>query len=55
MSPSMKLHACWVNLLKNQIVQKKLNCKILKERITKQKTHFLPFGKKKNVKWVQIF
>ncbi len=39
MSPSMKVHVHWMNLMKNQIIQKFQSFEILKERVTKQKTH----------------
>jgi hypothetical protein len=41
MSPSMKIHVHWMNLMKNQIIQKFQSLEILKERATKQRTHFL--------------
>jgi len=41
MPPFMKVHVHWMNLMKNQIIQKFQNLKILKERATRQKTHFL--------------
>jgi len=37
----MKIHVHWMNLMKNQIIKKFQNLKILKERATKQRTHFL--------------
>ncbi len=40
MPPFMKVHVHWMNLMKNQIIQKFQNLKILKERATRQKTHF---------------
>jgi hypothetical protein len=42
MSPSMKIHVCWVNLLKNQIIQN-----FLKKGYKAKDSFFLPFGKKK--------
>jgi hypothetical protein len=41
MAPSMKVHVHWMNLMKNQIKQKFQNLEILKERATRQRTHFL--------------
>jgi len=41
MPPSMKIHVHWMNLMKNQIIQKKLSFEILKKRATRQNTHFL--------------
>jgi VanZ family protein len=41
MPPSMKIHVHWMNLMKNQIIQKFQNLDILKERAPRQKTHFL--------------
>jgi hypothetical protein len=40
MSPSMKVHVHWVNFIKNQIIQKFQSFEILKERATRQRTHF---------------
>jgi len=40
MPPSMKVHVHWMNLMKNQIIQKCSNFEILKERVARQKTHF---------------
>jgi hypothetical protein len=40
MAPSMKVHVHWMNLLKNQIIQKFQSLKILKEKIAKQRIHF---------------
>ncbi len=40
MSLSMKILVHWMNLMKNQIIQKFQNLGILKERATRQKTHF---------------
>jgi hypothetical protein len=36
MPPSMKVHVHWMNLMKNQIIQK---IKSLHEKVTKQRTH----------------
>jgi hypothetical protein len=41
MPPSRKVHVHWMNLMKNKIIQKFQNFKILKKRVTRQKTHFL--------------
>ncbi len=41
MPPSMKVHVHWMNLMKNQIIQKFQNLKILKEKVARQRTHFL--------------
>ncbi len=41
MPPSMKLHVHWINLMKNQIIQKCQSFEILKERATRQRTHFV--------------
>jgi hypothetical protein len=41
MPPSMKVHVQWMNLMKNQIIQKFQNIEILKERVARQNTHFL--------------
>ncbi len=39
--PSMKVHVHWMNLMKNQIVQKFQSFKNLKKRaVTRQKIHF---------------
>jgi hypothetical protein len=39
MPPSMKVHVHWMNLMKNQIIQRFQNLEILKERVTRQKIH----------------
>ncbi len=36
----MKVHVHWMNLMKNQIIQKFESLEILKERATRQRTHF---------------
>jgi hypothetical protein len=41
MPPSMKVHVHWMNLMKNQIIQKFQSLEILKERVARQRTHFL--------------
>jgi hypothetical protein len=48
MPPSMKVHVHWMNLVKNQIIKKCQNLKILKERATRQRTHFKNHLIKKN-------
>jgi hypothetical protein len=40
MPPSMKIHVHWMNLMKNQIIQKFQSLEIWKERATRQRTHF---------------
>ncbi len=40
MLPFMRVHVHWMNLMKNQIIQKFQNLKILKETIARQMTHF---------------
>jgi hypothetical protein len=48
MSPSMKVHVHWVNLMEKKIIQKCQSLKILKEKATKQRIHFLNhFSKQK--------
>jgi len=37
----MKVHVHWMNLMKNQIIQKFQTFKIWKEKVTRQWTHFL--------------
>jgi len=41
MPPSMKVHVHWMNLMKIQIIQKFQSFEILKNKIAKQRTHFL--------------
>jgi hypothetical protein len=36
----MKISVYWMNLMKNQIIKKLQSLKILKERATRQMTHF---------------
>ncbi len=52
-SPFMKVHVHWVNLMKNQIIQQFQSLEILKERATTQKVHFLNIWHKHYVQWVQ--
>ncbi len=40
MPSSMKVHVHWMNLMKNQIIQKFRSLEILKERVARQRTHF---------------
>jgi hypothetical protein len=40
MSPSMKVHVHWMNLIKNQIIKKCQSFEILNEKAIRQKTHF---------------
>jgi hypothetical protein len=37
----MKVHVHWMNLMKNQIIQKFQSLEILKERVARQRIHFL--------------
>jgi hypothetical protein len=53
MLPFMKVHVHWMNLMKNQIIQKFQSLKILKEMATRQKTHLKNHLIKKYVQWVQ--
>ncbi len=47
MPPFLKVHFHWMNLMKNQIIQKFQSVEILKERATRQKDSFFwPFDKK---------
>jgi len=41
MPPSIKVNVRWMNLMRNQIVQKFQNLEILQERATRQRTQFL--------------
>jgi len=49
----MKVHVHWMNLMKNQIIQKFQSFEILKERIARQRVHFLNHLIKTYVQWVQ--
>jgi len=40
MPPSMKVHVHYMNLMKNQIIQKFQSLEILKEMATRKRTHF---------------
>jgi hypothetical protein len=37
----MKVHVQWMNLMKNQIIQKCQSLEILKEKVARQRTYFL--------------
>ncbi len=50
----MKVHFHWMNLMKNQIIQKFQSLEILKERAARQKTHFKNHLIKNYVQWVQM-
>jgi hypothetical protein len=54
MLPFMRVHVHWMNLMKNQIIQKFQNFEILKERVTRQRTHFLNHLIKKYVQWFKM-
>jgi hypothetical protein len=43
----MKVHVHWMDLMKNQIIRKIQSFHILKERVTRQRTHFLIHLKRK--------
>ncbi len=53
MPPSMKVHVHWMNLMKNKITQKCQSFEIFKERVVRQRAHFLNHLKKNYVQWVQ--
>jgi hypothetical protein len=36
----MKVHVHWMNLMKNQIIQKYQKFELLKEKASRQRTHF---------------
>jgi len=40
LSHFMKIHVHWMNLMKNQIIQKFQSLGILKDKAAKQRTHF---------------
>jgi hypothetical protein len=40
MPPFMKVHVHWMNLMKNQIIQKFQSLEFLKKRVARQRTHF---------------
>jgi len=40
MPPFMEIHVHWMNLMKNQVIQKCQSHDILKERVIRQKIHF---------------
>ncbi len=47
------VHVHWMNLMKNQIIQKFQSLEILKERVARQRTHLKNHRIKKKVQWVQ--
>ncbi len=49
----MKVHFDWMNMMKNQIIQKFQSLEILKERVAKQRTHSFNHLIKNYVQWVQ--
>ncbi len=49
----MKVHVHWMNLMKNQIIQKYQSLQILKEKASRQRTHFLSHLTKNYIQWVQ--
>jgi hypothetical protein len=50
----MKVHVNWMNLMKNQIIQKCQNFENLKERVVKQKIFILFYHlTKKYVQWAK--
>jgi hypothetical protein len=50
----MKVRVHWMNLMKNQIIQKFKSFEVLKERVAKQRTPFSSHLIKKNyVQWLQ--
>jgi hypothetical protein len=40
MPPFVKVHVHWMNLIKNQIIQKFQSLEILKKKVTRQRTNF---------------
>jgi hypothetical protein len=50
---SMKIHVHWMNLMKNQIIQKFQSLEILKEKATRQRIRFLNHFIENHVQWVQ--
>jgi len=53
MPSSMKVRVQWMNLMKNQIIQKCQSFEILKERTTRKKIHFFNHLTKNYVQWIQ--
>ncbi len=53
MTPSMKVHVHWMNLMKNQIKQKFQDLEVLKERVARKSSHFSNHLIKNNVQRVQ--
>jgi len=50
---SMKVHVHWMNLMKNQIIQKFKSWNFEKKGFKAKDLFFKPFDIKKNVKWVK--
>jgi hypothetical protein len=53
MTPSMKVHVHWMNLMKNRIKQEFQSLKMLKERATRQRIHLRNHLIKNYVQWIQ--
>ncbi len=53
MSPFMKVHVHWMNLMNNQIIQNFHSFEILKEKVKRERILFLTIWKKIYVQWVQ--
>ncbi len=49
----MKVHVHWMNLMKNQIIQKFQSLEILNKKPIRQRIHFKNHLIKRNVQWVQ--
>jgi hypothetical protein len=49
----MKVYVHWMNLMKNQFIQKFRSLEILDETATRQRIDLLNHLIKKNVQWVQ--
>ncbi len=49
----MKVHVHWMNLMKNQIIQKFQSLEILKKRVARQRTHLKTILLQNYVQWVQ--
>jgi hypothetical protein len=47
MSSFMKIHVCWMNLIKNQIIKKFQSLNFLKEQIARQMIHLKNYLAKK--------
>jgi hypothetical protein len=50
---SLNVFDPYVNLMKNQIIQKFQSFEILKKRVAKQNTQFFQTFEKRDVQWVQ--